>query len=93
MFVGFGEMPITFPPTYKLVKSVYCSNRKPGWTDRILFKSELECRPIQYQCIPHIDYSDHLPVFMQAVLDVGEQGSTTPPIERENLGSANHYRY
>ncbi|CAH1230646.1 INPP5B [Branchiostoma lanceolatum] len=70
-FSGFSEGTITFQPTYKFDKgtTVYDTSekqRKPGWCDRILWRTrpgaELSVRQHSYTSLPHIKQSDHSPV-------------------------------
>lgn len=71
---GFQEGIINFPPTYKYSENhnFYDSSQKlPGWTDRIIFKSKkfndlLLCK---YDCIMNTYISDHKPVFAIFKLD------------------------
>jgi hypothetical protein len=79
----FFENPVEFPATYKLVpgeegRLVFASNRKPGWCDRVLYRSRFieadsgfsnnkdEKRRFactKYQSLRDIDLSDHTPVY------------------------------
>ena len=77
----FCEKQINFPATYKLVpgeggRAVFVMNRKPGWCDRVLFRSG-SCGDIphlfrctEYSSLRELDLSDHTPVF--AVFSYGE---------------------
>ena len=78
----FCEKEITFPATYKLVpgeegRLVFVMNRKPGWCDRVLFRSAAatgEGAPVRFSCVEYsslreFDLSDHTPVF--AVFSLG----------------------
>jgi len=60
------EQPITFPPTYKLVKGSrdYDKTRKPAWCDRVLFRSlsPSNLTPMAYEAPADILGSDHGPV-------------------------------
>jgi len=67
-FFGFQEAPITFQPTFKVLRNrqfQYDEKRTPAWCDRILWRSapgyQVDCE--QYDCIEQIDTSDHKPVF------------------------------
>ncbi len=72
---GFLEMPITFPPTYKLSsgsssidgkeKWVWSKHRYPSWCDRILYLpcgSISNLQPQIYTALPIQKTSDHRPV-------------------------------
>ena len=81
----FNEHPVQFPATYKLVpgeegRLVFADNRKPGWCDRILFRS-CATKPTpgesrnpkffctEYKSVRNIDFSDHTPVY--AIFSLG----------------------
>lgn len=72
----FSENEVRFPATYKLMpgeegRLVFAMNRRPGWCDRVLFRStavgegkstkRFVCS--QYDSLREIDMSDHTPVF------------------------------
>ena len=63
----FQEGIINFMPTYKYKDNSdeYDYERKPGWTDRILYKSKknYDIMLCQYNCIKEIYLSDHKPVY------------------------------
>lgn len=73
--VDFAEMPLEFPPTYKLdvgttIYDTGPKNRSPAWTDRILWlekgHTEQTIKPLAYDCLKTtMLHSDHLPVFAQ----------------------------
>ena len=77
---GFQEGTICFPPTYKYLenenfRNYDLSERMPGWTDRILYKSKkftdlLLCK---YDCILDTKTSDHKPVFAIFKLDIEDE--------------------
>ena len=91
----FCESEVAFPATYKLIpgqegRLVFFDNRKPGWCDRILFRSNggrsvvldkdqkaEKYHPIEYNSIRQIDYSDHTPVFGIFSLGVPTTGTST----------------
>jgi hypothetical protein len=98
----FCESEVTFPATYKLIpgqegRLVFFDNRRPGWCDRILYRSNggrqedkksEKFHPIAYDSIREIDYSDHSPVFGIFSLGVASAAtasttSTTRPHEPE----------
>lgn len=72
-FVGFQELPIRFPPTFKYDKrSSFFDSKKgrcPAWTDRVLYhRSKASQQPVHATLQP-VDYcsydvrtSDHRPV-------------------------------
>ncbi|CAK9439521.1 uncharacterized protein LODBEIA_P36210 [Lodderomyces beijingensis] len=68
-FPFYGEQEIHFPPTYKFDNGtkVYDSSEKqriPAWTDRILYLSRQNLiKPIEYDCVPNITFSDHRAVY------------------------------
>lgn len=70
-FNGFKEAPINFRPTYKFDPKTdnydIKSQRKPAWTDRIIWKlskedSFLKVKASSYQSHPYLRQSDHRPV-------------------------------
>lgn len=71
-FSEFVEGPINFAPTYKFVigENDYDTNRKPAWTDRVLYKVNpdvydgvtLEAKQKNYRSHPGYISSDHKPV-------------------------------
>ena len=87
----FQENPVKFPATYKLVpgedaKLIFAEGRKPGWCDRILFRScipgnddnsgrsEFICT--EYNSVRKIDFSDHTPVYALFALRSVEVSTT-----------------
>ena len=77
----YNENEIRFPATYKLVpgeegRLVFHMNRKPGWCDRVLFRSApLSSTKVRFHCVEYnslreLDLSDHTPVY--AVFALGE---------------------
>lgn len=70
-FPFFDEPEIKFPPTYKFDKNTktYDTSEKqriPAWTDRILYKSRNHLiKPMFYNCVEDIIFSDHRPVIGQ----------------------------
>ena len=69
MAVGFVTLPCLFPPTFKVERQdgfVYKEQRRPSYTDRILWKSgdQLDGRvtPMAYEPIEHFTTSDHKPI-------------------------------
>ena len=68
IFSGFAEGPLNFFPTYKFDHDSdhYDSStrrRVPSWTDRILFKSDVNTQVLSYCSAPDIRTSDHRPVY------------------------------
>ncbi|CAB0004694.1 unnamed protein product [Nesidiocoris tenuis] len=71
-FSELVEPNLDFPPTYKynFHTSEYDLSRRPGWTDRILYKVNpnvyenvtLDITPQSYKAIDSVVYSDHKPV-------------------------------
>ena len=63
----FQEGIINFMPTYKYKDNSdeYDYERKPGWTDRILYKSKknYDIMLCKYNCIKEVYLSDHKPVY------------------------------
>ncbi|XP_073981738.1 inositol polyphosphate 5-phosphatase K-like [Rhodnius prolixus] len=74
------EPDITFPPTYKYIfhSNEYDVNRRPGWTDRILYKVNanvyenvtLDSTPHEYKVIDNFTCSDHRPVIATFTIKV-----------------------
>jgi len=65
-FKGFKEAEISFAPTYKLKSNrQYDAQRIPGYTDRVLFKSQKSIECFFYQSFD-LQISDH-----QAVMWIG----------------------
>lgn len=69
IYAGFREGPITFSPTFKVLKGepgfCYAPKRSPAWCDRVLFKSALPHKQAScesYFTVPEISSSDHKPV-------------------------------
>ena len=58
---------INFMPTYKYKddSDEYDYERKPGWTDRILYKSKkmYDIMLCEYSCLQNVHLSDHRPVY------------------------------
>jgi hypothetical protein len=71
IFVGFKEMPITFAPTYRMLRDRegYSNkkNQSPSWTDRILSLSLIGCEneliAKGYNSAPKVLGSDHRPIY------------------------------
>ena len=65
----FLEHPVQFPATYKLVpgeegRPVFHGNRKPGWCDRVLYRSATNgATCVEYNSLRDVDMSDHTPVY------------------------------
>jgi hypothetical protein len=69
MAVGFRTLPCYFPPTFKVQRSegyVYVDNRRPSYTDRILWKCgnllDSKVTPTAYGPVEKFVTSDHKPV-------------------------------
>ena len=90
IFDGFIEKRIKFPPTYKydLNCDVYDTSSKariPSWTDRILYKTNLEkeekeneiefIKNIDYDSVENVKISDHRAVFASFKLNVNATNS------------------
>jgi hypothetical protein len=84
----FLEKEVNFPATYKLVpgeegRLVYVMSRKPGWCDRVLFRSSpageepsrFACT--EYSSLRELDLSDHTPIF--AVFELGDFETLSEP--------------
>lgn len=92
MWPHFDEAAIDFPPTYKFDHGtdVYDSSKKqrvPSWTDRILFKRDVQIRPLAYSCIPALRCSDHRPIFAQFEVTVDLENWEGPE-QREQKGDS-----
>ncbi|XP_014284512.1 phosphatidylinositol 4,5-bisphosphate 5-phosphatase A isoform X4 [Halyomorpha halys] len=65
-FKGYEEMQITFKPTYRYTVGTdsHDLQRRPAWTDRVLYRAAegREVIPVQYSVIPDFSISDHKPV-------------------------------
>ena len=70
-FIGFNELDITFPPTFKLEKKEginYINKRLPAWCDRILWQrcnlmtKEDGFEVSNYKMYKNVSISDHKPV-------------------------------
>ena len=98
----FNESQVTFPATYKLIpeqegRLVFFDNRRPGWCDRILYRSnggrydktcpEKKFVPVEYDSVRHIDYSDHTPVY-----GIFSLGVANGPTATASTASSNHHR-
>ncbi|GLE02851.1 hypothetical protein PINS_up011715 [Pythium insidiosum] len=86
VFAGFSEGPLHFRPTYKFDKhsDAYDSSAKqriPSWTDRVLFKSNVEdrsaLRQLSYRSDMSCQISDHRPVasVFEARVILGEKAA------------------
>uniref|UniRef100_A0A224XG18 Putative inositol-145-triphosphate 5-phosphatase synaptojanin inp51/inp52/inp53 family n=1 Tax=Panstrongylus lignarius TaxID=156445 RepID=A0A224XG18_9HEMI len=69
VFKDCQEAPITFAPTFKLLvgEGEYNLERRPAWTDRVLFKSDnnKQITSILYRSMEIYKSSDHYPVQAQ----------------------------
>uniref|UniRef100_E2J7A3 Salivary inositol polyphosphate 5-phosphatase n=1 Tax=Triatoma matogrossensis TaxID=162370 RepID=E2J7A3_9HEMI len=69
VFTDFTEQPITFAPTFKLKKGKgeYKLERRPAWTDRVLYKSDTNKKitTTLYSSVKSYRESDHYPVQAQ----------------------------
>ncbi len=68
IFRDYNEMKINFPPTYKFDKGTQTydtseKQRVPSWTDRILWKSSVDMKQLNYSNVDSIRFSDHRPVY------------------------------
>lgn len=68
VYSGFAEGPLNFLPTYKfdIESDHYDSSTKrrvPSWTDRILYKRDLNTEVLAYCSASEIKTSDHRPVY------------------------------
>lgn len=84
-FESFQEMPIRFKPTYKYStqSTQYDLNRKPAWTDRILYK-KLQAKEStkiigkEYKTYENYLQSDHKPVSALFSITVGSSYVDSP---------------
>jgi hypothetical protein len=90
---SFTEGIITFNPTYKYFtgekyKDYDLSERTPGWTDRILFKSKdhslIQCK---YDSYSNTFTSDHKPVYSVFKIDLKENNSNDIQIIKDQVQS------
>ncbi|XP_054275742.1 phosphatidylinositol 4,5-bisphosphate 5-phosphatase A-like [Macrosteles quadrilineatus] len=65
-FQKLQEADIKFPPSFKfkLGTNDYVTNRRPAWTDRILYRDseKVNITPISYKSVEEYMVSDHKPV-------------------------------
>lgn len=89
-FWGFQEAEITFKPTYKFHTgtSKYNTKRIPSWCDRVLYRGAV--MPQKYNSIPAITSSDHKPVYLSALVKLGEATSIEQDIVPAHILSAAH---
>jgi len=81
VFEGFSEMPITFWPTYRLLRGGYDNQKNriyndekqriPSWCDRVLSRPfpDLTVTPGAYYSVPTVDTSDHCPIVATCSID------------------------
>ena len=74
-FNHFFEARINFYPTYKFIPSsdnYDIESKQPGWTDRIIYKSNSECQLnlLKYNWIRSVNFSDHKPVCADFVFNI-----------------------
>jgi len=100
--LGFDEFPVTFKPTYKLLKGFrrYDPTRGPAWCDRILWGRGQTTKARSYQS-HDILLSDHLPVSIcleapllsETPFSVTKRGGEeTPSPTRKNCKSTTNFR-
>jgi Endonuclease/Exonuclease/phosphatase family 2/C2 domain/CAP-Gly domain len=80
VFLDFVEGPITFAPTFKVVRDKlleYNPQRSPAWCDRVLRRSMLgyPAMTLDYKAVPEILSSDHKPVVSMISLEAVEYPS------------------
>ena len=75
----YEEMPIEFPPTYKLALygDEYSNKRIPGWTDRIFYRKG-RCHQHKYACMYKNYGSDHRPILATYEIETEEGLSIFP---------------
>ncbi|XP_074648338.1 phosphatidylinositol 4,5-bisphosphate 5-phosphatase A-like [Tubulanus polymorphus] len=83
IFQGFSEAPIKFAPTYKFdpgtdVYDTSSKQRKPAWTDRILWKTVSGARLNSYTSYPQYRISDHKPISARFSVQVSPSGPALP---------------
>ena len=91
----FRENQVTFAATYKLLpgqqgRLVFAEHRKPGWCDRILFRSngdEAQFTCSEYNSARQIDFSDHTPVYGMFNLMETSAQEAAPQLEAEEKNS------
>lgn len=89
-FWGFQEAEITFKPTYKFHTgtSKYNTKRIPSWCDRVLYRGAV--MPQKYSSIPAVTSSDHKPVYLSALVNLGEATTIEQDIVPAHILSAAH---
>jgi len=80
IFEGFEEGQLSFAPTYKYDKGTSTfdtskKQRKPAWTDRILWKvkGDSSMAQLSYDSIPSYTQSDHKPVYSEFYINFASQ--------------------
>jgi hypothetical protein len=74
VFTGYIEKEINFPPSYRYKKNSNSftdkAKRTPSYTDRILYggKKLENLEIMSYDCATQVVWSDHKPVFSQALV-------------------------
>lgn len=74
VFSGYVEKEINFPPTYRYKKNSNAftdkAKRTPSYTDRILYGGTKvkDIEILSYDCATQVVWSDHKPVFSQALV-------------------------
>lgn len=89
--IGYQEGPIYFAPTFKLQKNSnqYKSKRQPGWTDRILYRSNNGLlQQVNYDSNNLVRVSDHRPVFGQFMLLFDRKDKENLEISQRNRDKA-----
>lgn len=96
---NMSELPITFPPTYKITHSSsaapesedwsWAAHRYPSWCDRILFYSsdasgkDKVLEPLRYDALPIQRTSDHRPVALSVRIYDKNMGEARVSPEKE----------
>lgn len=98
--VGYETLLCNFPPTFKVERQIgyhYIDKRRPSYTDRILFKSNLsKCntntiQPLLYEPIDNFKSSDHKPIRAAFTIQLNEPYMLRPKLtkRRSTLKLAN----
>ena len=89
--VGYETLLCNFPPTFKVERELgyhYIDKRRPSYTDRILFKSNLSksntntIQPLLYEPIDDFKSSDHKPIRAAFTVQLNEPYMLRPKLTK-----------
>ena len=94
-FMGFQTPPCYFPPTFKVERHsgyVYKENRRPSYTDRILWKTlqklEENVNCVSYEPIRDFVSSDHKPIRGAFEISLNERIQPRPPLNKKRMSGS-----